>query len=177
MLFSAESSINGIRLNSLSDFIFLANDIPSIPGIITSEIIKSGNWMPNCFKASSALPKETTLYASTNISVTNHNIEGSSSIIIIVCLFLSNSTDEFLSSTACSSDDKPNPSATFSSSLSTVTSITGSHTSKVVTSLGILDTWICPFNRFTILWQMASPNPFRGEIPFLFCTSKLSRIL
>ena len=155
----------------------MANDIPSIPDIITSEIIKSGNWTANCCNASSALLNDMTLYESTNISVTNHNMEGSSSIIMIICLFLSYSVGVFLSSTKCSSNTETGTSVIFVSIFSIVISIDGNNTSKVVISFGTLETRICPFNRFTILWQIASPKPLRGEIPFLFCTSKLSRIL
>ena len=106
----------------------------------------------------------------------------SSSIIIIVCLFLSYSGMTISGTELVSSIFRETFSITVTlalpknSSPSVACSIdnSGRITVKVVISLSTLVTVISPSNNFTILLHIAKPNPFRDVSCALFWSSKLS---
>ena len=172
----ADSRMSGIWLHNLFCLIFWAKESPSISVIITSEIIRSGCFSSRLAKASAALLKDNTLYLSTNISETNHNIEGSSSMIITVCLEVSKLTVVCSSSMGSVFVFRGPVAYTFwgVSASCAVGDSSGKVTVNVVISFWILLTLISPFNRVTIFLQIANPSPFREFLPFI---SKESNIL
>lgn len=142
-------------------------DSPSISGIITSEMMRSGCRCSKLSNAFWALLKESTLYFSVNISDTNHSMEGSSSITMTVCLFASNSWVYFraiLAPLRWECLEKP-----LRMQLRYFLSVGGSEgrlTVKVVSSPGVLSMFMSPSNSVTMFCRWPTPVRFLS-----FCRS------
>ena len=150
-------------------------DNPSISGIITSEMMRSGCRCSRLSNAFWALLKESTLYFSVNISDTNHSMEGSSSITMTVCLFASNSWVYFSGNSCTSSVGMLGEAASYAV-CGTSCPFGGSEgrlTVKVVSSPGVLSMFMSPSNRVTMFLQMANPSPFLEFLPFISTESRI----
>ena len=179
-MFLADRITRGICTVCLLLFICLVRVIPSTLGIIISVMIRSG---VSCFSRanpSSPFSAVRMAYSSDNISFSIHNNSLLSSIIRIVasgCAHLS-------------------PAVAFSSSclfilffwISFGTSSCFWEEFSVISSWGnvtvnwaywftSLSTFIIPWSNSTILWQIASPNPFLEDNPLILFSLILSNTL
>ena len=161
-----DNSMTGMCLVVMSFFIFCKNVSPSITGIKTSQIMRSGRNLFILSKASCPFSASITEYEF-RVSIINCLISSWSSITRMFFVFFSDTSEEieyccwwlfswvFLSTL-------------LSGEIVTV---------KVVYSFILLSTTIFPFRSLTKSWHMAKPMPLRVYIPLDNWFSKLSRTL
>lgn len=115
------------------------------------------------------------MYFSVNISDTNHSMEGSSSITMTVCLFVSNSRVYFSGSSCASSVRMLGEAVSYAvcGTSCPLGDSEGRLTVKVVSSPGMLSMFISPSSSVTMLLQMASPSPFLEFLPFISTESRI----